>query len=144
MVAKPVPPTLRGPLIWTFPAVTSPSSSRSGSNVTKNGHASRMLATIQGWIFPWPMVFQNGKARLRFAFLSLSRSIDDSSKRRSNVSWKSWKKRRRGDTAAPVVFSCCVRRIVKVSPPRWMKTGEIKGRTDGAVHCEEVLAARED
>lgn len=33
-----------------------------------------MLATIQGWIFSWPMVFQNGKARLRFAFLSLDRS----------------------------------------------------------------------
>lgn len=109
------------------------------------GQTSRKMAMLLGC---WPR-FKDGYflgrwwwARLRFAFLS--RSIDDSSKRRSNVSWKSWKKGRRGDTAAPVVFSCCVRRIVKVSPPRWMKTGEIKGRTDGAVHCEEVLAARED
>lgn len=59
-----------GTIDLTFPTVTSRSSNRSGSNVTKNRYACRMLAMIQGCHHMCILVESPGKMEIPYISLS--------------------------------------------------------------------------
>lgn len=65
-----------GTIDLTFPAVTSCSSNRNGSNVTKNGYARTTLATIQGCrlLYLSRIIYQDEKS-LYFTFINRQSSL---------------------------------------------------------------------
>lgn len=80
----------------------------------------------------------------KLACASLS-SLDRSTTRRNvDRTYREKVERKEGEETLLLPSYSLAAYVALSKSPRWMKTGEIKGRTDGAVHCEEVLAARED